>query len=137
MHLLHRLPLVFVWVLFSLSLALVGFSTRSEEQWHGYQILAYGALSIIYGTVAWLANLCLVVATLLWNRPRAPIVLSIGGLALALSSYTFSGTPAGDNGYDPVATWGLGFRLWLAAFAVLIVAAILRSNISLERTRER
>jgi hypothetical protein len=135
MQLFRSLPLILSWALCGVSLVLVGFKFGSE-QWRGYHILALGPMSLTYGTVAWLANPCLLIATVLWKRPRAPIAAAVGGMCLALSSFTFRGLP-NDGEWIQIDAWGWGYYLWLSAFAMLLVAVLLRSNNSSQRDRVR
>jgi len=121
-------------VTYAASLYLLGFQTHLEN-WYGWRILVFGSLSLLTGCFAWLANVCAIVAVLVWRARRSPVVTALVGLILALTSYSFRGVPS-DNSIDRVESWGPGFYCWLAAMLLLFVASLMRSNKSLERTRE-
>jgi hypothetical protein len=133
-----KLVLVFILLLYATSLPLVAFKTSvtigladgsgmTESASNlGYQVLLIGWLGILDGTVAWYANVFLVLGfTTLENQNKKSLMLSGIGLLLALSALFYDKTWIDENyaKYADVYGWGLGFYLWLSCFFLLLIAS--------------
>lgn len=98
--------------------------------YQGIEVLAWGWLGIVYGVVAWYANVgFLVSAIAIAADSKFCLPASIVSILLALSSFTYP-TISSDNGVDHfISVYLSGFYLWLFAH-VLILATALYTRLS-------
>jgi hypothetical protein len=150
---IKRIPLSVVAVVaYCLSLALPVFYTESVvsrwegqidpgETWYGIGVLLFGWMAALgspsrheYWSIAWFANPLFFLALALERSKRSlSFPTAILGLFIAITSVSFRKI---WNDKEPpsiiIVSHGVGFYLWLIAFAVLIVASwrVFRRNIN-------
>jgi hypothetical protein len=129
-----KLTLISILALYLTSMSLVCFRTigtfggfvHVNDEWRAYQILALGWLGLLDGTIAWYANVFLVLGLLhLGRRDGRCLTRAVLGLCTGLSALLYQ-----DMFYDeklfprvPVVDWSAGYFLWLSCFLVLVASA--------------
>ncbi|MGB5036403.1 MAG: hypothetical protein WBQ66_07340 [Blastocatellia bacterium] len=115
------------------------FVESNQESWFGYSVLLIGALGILIGQFAWIANPILALAWLasLLRWWIASAVIAAFGLLVALTSFRIVGQKIPlDEGGVRQATVGylhVGFYVWLLAFLAMIAGPIVLRIVSSQR----
>jgi hypothetical protein len=112
-------------LLYAVSLALPAIEGQGFPDQTGFDVLRQGAGAWRSGILAWYANPALWVSVvLLWfGRWRLGLAASLAGLLLALSSFAAAGTAERAGRSVPDHAFAAGFYVWLAAFAIVVIAA--------------
>lgn len=96
-----------------------------NEEWRGIEILAWGWLGLFDCTIAWYANVFLVLGLSQLSRNDAKsLKCAVLGLCIGLSALLYE-----DMFYDEklfptvsVVDWSAGYFLWLSCFLALIAS---------------
>lgn len=112
---------------FILSLWLPAIDGAGFPAFSGLDVLRQGASGWRDGVVAWYANPVLIVALLAcWFRQfRFALIAAIAGTLLGLSSFTAEWAAETAGRSVPTFHFGIGFYLWLLAFGLVILAAVI------------
>lgn len=135
-----KLVITLIALIYVASLPLIAFKTNViiegvtvfAENWQGYKVLVMGWLGIFDGTIAWYANIFLVIGLAALERSnKSSLILSCIGLLTAISALLYTRSWIDENfaKYANVVEWGPGYFLWLSCFVFLVVA----SSIALRR----
>jgi hypothetical protein len=93
--------------------------------YQGMEVLALGWLGIVYGVVAWYANIGFIVSAIaIAADSKFYLPASIVSMLLALTSFTYP-TISSDNGADHfISVYLPGFYLWLSAHVLILATAL-------------
>jgi hypothetical protein len=98
---------------------------ESAKAVKGIYLLMFGWLAILGASVAWLANVCLIIA--LASRKYGGTGFAVGAALFALDALRLQSYP--DYGGDkPIYGYGPGVLLWLAAMGLGLVATGMRAR---------
>lgn len=130
----RALTLGLILLLYLVSMNLVCFRTLGKfegvvhvnEEWRGIEILAWGWLGLFDCTIAWYANVLLVLGLYQLSRNDAmSLKCAVLGLFIGLSALLYEDMFYDDKLFPtvPVVDWSAGYFLWLSCFIVLIASA--------------
>lgn len=113
-------------LLYAVSLALPAIEGQGFPEQTGLDVLRQGAGAWRSGILAWYANPAFWVSVvLLWSAHwRLGLATSLAGLLLALSSFAAAVTAERAGRSVPDYAFAAGFYVWLAAFAIVVLAAV-------------
>jgi hypothetical protein len=113
-------------VLFLVSLALPAIQGSGFPALDGFAVLRQGASGWRNGVFAWYANPALIasLAATFLGRYRIAVGLASLAMLLALSSFVAGPTAELTGRSVPPFRYGIGFYVWLVAFAVAIAAPL-------------
>jgi hypothetical protein len=116
--------------------AVTFFNTSSGklETLPGWQCALTGFLAIFAGQLSWIANPWFAVGSVLLLLGRWKLAAGLGaaGLAIALHAFALRANPLPANeggvGELQLRSFGAGYWLWMASFALLALAAVWRGQ---------
>lgn len=127
-HLASLIVSVFVFVL---SLCFSAFYVVLEGKHQGIEsagIFLMGWLAVVlYGYVAWLANVALLAAWILGllGKRRAAVFCAAIAIILGLSFLLHRNVNLNAGGVQRVLSYGAGFYLWIASMGVFLVGMVM------------
>lgn len=108
------------------SLFLVGFVDQGVSPWLGAQIFELGWLGLVVICAAWYANPVFLLSILiLATNAKAPRLLAVAAVLLALDTFRFANMPPNPNAPN-IYAYGTGAVLWFAALLMVMIAAGVR-----------
>lgn len=123
--------------LYLLSLFLPAFTTEimqpgsstvvaTEKTWLGGQVLMLGWVAILDGSIAWYADIILIAALALYLvGSRHCFTFSFVAMFIALTAFLYQEIWNDSDPPELIASYDIGFYLWLLAFIVMFVASLL------------